>query len=402
MKIVIHDYAGHPFQVQLSRCLATRGHQVTHLYAGGLLTPRGALQRTADDVASFDIRPVEMAAGYRENKYSLVKRRGYETGYGRSLVKELKVLAPDLVVSGNTPTEPQWYLVKEMSRLGVPVITWVQDFYSLAVTKLLSRKLPVAGAMIGWWYRRLDAKCFKRSQGVIGITDDFVPHLQTFGVPESRIATVPNWAPLEELPMRPRQNSWAAAQQLEGKFVFLYSGTLAMKHNPDMLVALATGLSGDPRMTLVVISEGPGADYLKEQQRRRGLGNLMLLPFQPFGEMPNVLASANVLVTLLEADAGVFSVPSKVLTYLCAGRPILGAMPAENLASKTLVEIGAGRVVGPDDEAAFVQAGTELLNSPERETRMGQRARAYAEERFDIESITNRFEEAFERFKQSA
>ena len=32
MKIIVHDYAGHPFQVQLSRRLASRGHEVLHLY----------------------------------------------------------------------------------------------------------------------------------------------------------------------------------------------------------------------------------------------------------------------------------------------------------------------------------------------------------------------------------
>ena len=55
----------------------------------------------------------------------------------------------------------------------------------------------------------------------------------------------------------------------------------------------------------------------------------MLLPYQPFGRLSEVLASADVLVALLESDAGAYSVPSKVLTYLAAGRPILGAIPAE-------------------------------------------------------------------------
>ena len=41
-----------------------------------------------------------------------------------------------------------------------------------------------------------------------------------------------------------------------------------------------------------------------------------------------MLASADVLVALLETDAGAFSVPSKVLTSLSAGRPILAAIPA--------------------------------------------------------------------------
>jgi len=30
MRIGIHDFSGHPFQVQLSRELASRGHEVVH------------------------------------------------------------------------------------------------------------------------------------------------------------------------------------------------------------------------------------------------------------------------------------------------------------------------------------------------------------------------------------
>ena len=47
MRIVVHDYAGHPNQVYLSRELARRGHQVLHLYAGSFETPRAARRETA-------------------------------------------------------------------------------------------------------------------------------------------------------------------------------------------------------------------------------------------------------------------------------------------------------------------------------------------------------------------
>jgi hypothetical protein len=44
---------------------------------------------------------------------------------------------------------------------------------------------------------------------------------------------------LDEPPQKPRRNSWSARHGLDDKFVFLYSGTLAMKHNPDILWQLA-------------------------------------------------------------------------------------------------------------------------------------------------------------------
>ena len=116
------------------------------------------------------------------------------------------------------------------------------------------------------------------------------------------------------------------------------------------------------------------------------------MPFQPFDRLPEVQGAADVLVAILEPDAGVFSVPSKVLSYMCAGRAILGAMPRQNLAARTIVDQGAGVVVEPDDAAGFRAAADAMLAQPERLATYGAAARRYAENTFDIDRITDRFE----------
>ncbi len=392
MRLLLHDYAGHPFQVQLSRELARRGHEVIHAYAGRLLTPRGALTRREGDAAGFSLCEVPMSPAYRDDKYSFLKRRGHEVVYGTELTALVRRSKADAIISGNTPTEPQWAMVQAARQAGVPFFTWLQDFYSLAVDKLARKKLPLIGAMAGAWYRHLDAKCLQASAGVVAITDDFVPILQQFGVPPEKVTVIENWAPLDELPLRPRRNEWSARHGMDDKFVFLYSGTLAMKHNPDLLRRLAEHFKDDSDIRVVVISEGPGADFLREHKADGKLANLEMLPFQSFGEMPEVLASADVLVTVLEADAGVFSVPSKVLTYLTAGRAILGAMPAENLATRIIRREGCGLCALPQDAPGFLAAASELRRDNVRRGIMAGKARAYAVSAFDITRIADRFE----------
>lgn len=397
MRIVVHDYAGHPFPVQLSRELARREHTVLHAFAGGLLTPRGVLQRVAGDAPTLDFAEVPMSPQYRANKYSFLKRRGYEAAYGRELASLLERTLPDLIISGQTPTEPQWTMIRIARQLGVPVVTWVQDFYSVAVEKLARRKLPLVGALAGWWYRYLDGKCLRASAGIVAITEDFVPILARFGVPTERVTVIPNWAPLDELPLRPRHNPWSARHGLDDKLVFLYSGTLAMKHNPDLLRRLAVRFRDDATVRVVVISEGPGADYLRERKGVENLRNLELLPFQPFEDMPDVLAAADVLVAVLEADAGVFSVPSKVLSYHCAGRAILAAISARNLAARIIHSEASGICVEPQDVQGFLLRAAELRQDAALRARSGRSARAYAEKHFDVKAIADQFEVVFRR-----
>ncbi len=88
MRIVVHDYAGHPNEVYMSRELARRGHDVLHLYAGSIETPRGELVKTARDAPTFEVEGVFHTKPFLKHTY--VRRQLQEIEYGRLLVKRIE------------------------------------------------------------------------------------------------------------------------------------------------------------------------------------------------------------------------------------------------------------------------------------------------------------------------
>ncbi|MGL4399524.1 MAG: glycosyltransferase family 4 protein [Luteolibacter sp.] len=398
MKIIVHDYAGHAFPISLSRELAARGHQVVHAFASSLQTPRGSLARKPGDSATLEFREIPMNPEYVRHKYSFRRRRNMEICYGREVAKFIRAWKPDAVLSGNTPTETQEPITRAAIADGGRFYYWVQDFYSLAVDQILRRKIPFAGAWIGAYYRHLDRHQFRRSSGVIAITGDFTSILASeFGVDPEKVKVVPNWALIEDLPVLPKDNAWSRGHSLHDKFVFLYSGTIGMKHNPGMLLELARRHVAEPEVRVVVVSEGIGAEWLRKESAAAGLSNLLILPYQPFEELPLVMATGDVLVGILEEEAGVFSVPSKTLSYLCAGRPLLLAMPLENLAARITRDHRAGITVAPGDLDGFLQAATTLRNSEPLRAELARNARAYAEATFPIVKTAAVFDEILAR-----
>jgi glycosyltransferase involved in cell wall biosynthesis len=261
----------------------------------------------------------------------------------------------------------------------------------------LKKKIPGFGHAVGLYYVNLERSLLRKSDEVVLITEDFRPLMERWGIARDRVHVIPNWAPLEELPLQPKDNEWARTHQLHEEFCFLYSGTLGLKHNPELLVQLAVRFREDTAVRVVVISQGLGADYLKKRRAELELDNLIIMGYQPYEQLPQVLGAADVLVALLEPDAGVFSVPSKVLTYLCAGRPLLLAVPPDNLAARIVIENQAGLVVHPSDVAGFLRSAEDLLNDPALRERLGRNARHYAETHFDIEKITDQFEKILQR-----
>lgn len=398
MKIALHDYAGHPFQIQLSRSLAARGHDVLHLYCSSNPTsPKGLVSRADCDPKSFDIRPIGLPREVR--KSDLISRWQLERLYGSRLVEEVSAFNPDVVVSANSPLDAQSLLLSWSHRADRRFVFWLQDLIGLATHRILSKRLSLAGELVGRHYQQKEFSLLKRSDFVVGITDDFRDILNKKGVNLKRYVTIQNWAPLNEVEQRSRSNAWSRKHGLDNKFVFLYSGTLGFKHNPNLILELARRFVSRPDVRIVVNSQGEAADWLRNEATRLAVSNLIVNPFQPFDVMSDVLGSADVLICILESDSGIYSVPSKVLTYHCAGRPMLLAVPANNLAARIVSTEQTGFIVPPDEVDAFCKKADELMLRPDLCRSMAQNARRYADQTFDISAITDEFETVFSRLE---
>ena len=391
-RIIVHDYTGHPFQVQLSRDLARRGHHVLHAFSADFQTPKGDLNRRDDDPETFAIEPISLGREFAKGTY--LKRRFQELDYARHAAAIFARYQPDVVISANTPTEAQALLQRRMRAQGAGFVFWMQDIYSVAVERLLARRNRIVGHVVGWRYRQLEKACVRASDATVVISPDFEDVLAGWGIDGRRVTTIPNWAPLGEIVPRPKENSWARAHGVADRPCLLYSGTLGLKHQPHLLTALARTVAPAP---VVVVSEGVGADWLTAEKARGGLENLRLLPFQPYHAMSDVFGAADVLVSLLERDAGVFSVPSKILSYMCAERALLAAVPAENLSARIIEGAGAGVVVAPDDWKGFCAGARGLLDDDVTRRCHALAAGAYARAHFDIRTITDRFEAVIDR-----
>ena len=219
--------------------------------------------------------------------------------------------------------------------------------------------------------------------------------MKAWGIGDGEFSTIPNWAPLSEISLQPKNNPWAIENGLGNKFCFLYTGILGLKHDPEIFIKLALNLQEYDDVRIVVVSEGGGAEWLLAQKSNLHLDSLIVLPFQPTQVYDQVLGAGDVLVSVLREDAGAYSVPSKVLSYLCAGRPMLLSVPLENAAAKMVLESQAGLVSAPTDHEGFLQNARLLYENHELRSSLGKSGRSFAENEFDIELIADKFEAVF-------
>ncbi|UQX12188.1 glycosyltransferase family 4 protein [Candidatus Mycobacterium methanotrophicum] len=386
MRLVIHDYSGHPGQIHLSRELARRGHHVEHQYCASYTTGRGATERRDGDPESFAVLAIELGSEFA--RYSPLVRLRQELEYARMSSRAILAARPDVAVLSNIPLLSLFMLTFLLRMRRVPYVFWQQDIYSEAIRVIARDRFGWPGRLIGWVAGRVERRVARGAAAIVAISDTFVEQLEAWGVQTSKVHIVPNWAAVDEMPLRPRDNAWAKAHDLVGMPVVMYAGTLGAKHDPSVISDLARMAPTGSRM--VVVSEGRGREWLEPKVDE--LPGLMLLDYQPYEQLPDMLASADVLLVVLESNASRYSVPSKVLNYFCAGRPVLALLPPDNAVAKMVEAAEAGLTVAPGDADAASAALRSLLASPVARAAMGTAARRYAERTFDVERVGDRFE----------
>jgi glycosyltransferase involved in cell wall biosynthesis len=388
MRILVHDHSGHPFQVQLSRELARRGHSVTHSYCAAYVSGKGHLAAGPDESLTFDPIGVDMVA----EKDRFARRLLQEVRWAFQLVRQVRRTRPDVVMVSNAQIPTLVLFSMAMAVLRVPWVLWHQDVYAVAVKSFAGDKLSRGFGLVAHGFEIAERWICRRAAGIVAIAPSFIPVHEAWGTADKTVV-IPNWAPLDEIVPVDRKNDWAVENQLDDTYTLLYSGTLGLKHNPALLVSLARAVREQGKdVRLVVVNEGPAVEVVRAEAERHDVP-LTLLPFQPYERLPEVLGSGDILVVLLEQQAGAFSVPSKTLSYLCAGRPVLGMMPSENLAAELIDEVG-GYVTAPNEAAlpGAAQWGAELLGDPERRQELGEAARELAEREFSLDRSADRFE----------
>lgn len=373
LRIEFNDFPGHPLFSTLCASLADLGHHVWFTSCPTVASPRGDL------TARQRLAVTELPVRHTMSRKSLLGRLFGEIAYGWKSARSARRHHPDVVVANQMPALSLLILCTMVRR--VPVVVWLQDIQSglAAVTGVPLRRQLAA------LVQRIERRALRRAALVMPISQRLAEHPVLAGIPPDRLHVRPNWGDPISVSQEPKDNAWSVLHDLATRPVVLYSGTLGLKHDGEVLVNIARRLQQDkPEARVVIASFGDQYEALKARAAEEGLTTFVALPLQPFRELSSMLAAADVLVVTLRTDASEYSVPSKVLNYLCAGRPI-AALVARSNPIWELINVHARAGLATADRDALVQFVIDQLEEPAASAALGANARAYASTSFDTD-----------------
>ena len=195
------------------------------------------------------------------------------------------------------------------------------------------------------------------------------------GADAGKMVIIHNWA--DTMLLAPATGTaFASAHHLRDRFVVMHAGNIGLSQNLEIVLGAAERLRNDARVRFVMVGDGARRAALEAAAARRGLANIVFLPYQPREAMRDSYAAADVFLVSLRAGLSGFIVPSKVYSIIAAGKPFIAAIEEDSEAVAIAREHGCGEVVPPGDDEALARAIQALADNPARIARMAHAARA--------------------------
>ncbi|MDZ7956087.1 glycosyltransferase family 4 protein [Nostoc sp. DedQUE09] len=306
-----------------------------------------------------------------------------------SFVPALLGWRPDVILS-TSPSLPSCVPVALLGWLrACPVILNLQDILPEAAVHvgLLKNKLLIQ------LFTLLEKFAYRSASKISVIADGFVDNLRAKGVEAHKIVQIPNWVDVNFIrPLPKEDNPFRAAHNLNGKFVVLYSGNIALTQGLESVVKAASVLRHIPDIVFVIVGEAKGLQRLQQECLDCGADNVLLLPFQPRKHLPQMLAAADVGLVVQKKNVVSFNMPSKIQVLLASGGALVASVPDNGTAARAIRQSGGGVIVPPEDPQALAMAILDLYKNPEKVKTLGYKSRQYAVEQYAFEQALNQYE----------
>jgi glycosyltransferase involved in cell wall biosynthesis len=389
---IYHDPEPIPKTGDLARELQRRGHEVTVVtafphYPSGTLYPG-----------------FRLALWRRENRGGVPVLRTFIYPYhgSRSSLRMLNYLSwmvSSVQAAWLTPPCDVIYVWHPPLTVGVSAwilsrlkrVPFVYDVQDLWPESALASGLMKPGFLVDALYR-LARWVYRRAPRILVVSDGAAEHLRRAGVDPSKVTVASHWVDTSDFE-RPSNRDVRAEFGWADKFVVMFAGNLGMVQGLETVIDSGAVLQRSaPRVLLVLVGDGAARPGLEQLVADRGLSNVVFAGRHPAPEMPAFFGAADaLLVHLRRSEIADHAIPTKILSYMAAARPIVCG--TGGAAADLVAAAGAGIVTPPGDPMALATAIQRLasLPAPERE-QLGRRGRAYLHRHFDKRHVIDGYE----------
>jgi glycosyltransferase involved in cell wall biosynthesis len=188
------------------------------------------------------------------------------------------------------------------------------------------------------------------------------------GVRPELVRNLPNFSHVDTSTAT-REEALQALGWPTDKFLVVHTGNIGKKQGLGVVAQAARRLeSASSDIEFVIV--GDGNDRPAVERMASGCGNIRFVGLLSDVEYPLALRAADILLLCERPGVLEMSMPSKLTSYVTAGRPILAAVQAGGITASYVSDHQIAHMVAPGDPAALIDGVESLRRDSERCARL--------------------------------
>ena len=326
---------------------------------------------------------------YIPNPVTALKRVVHEASFITSAtIRAIGRRRPDvlLVVSPPLGLTASAILLSRIWR--VPYVFDVMDLQPDAAGDL--------GMLPGWAVRflyKVEGAAYRNARLVTTLTPSMRKKIVDKGVPAEKVELLEPRMDDSLVDLRPEEGSiFRQRYGLGEKFLVTHSGNMGMKQGLDVVLDAAALHRGDDSMQFLFVGDGADCERIQRRAAEMRLENVRFLPLLNQEDFRGLLAASGICLVTQQNHVSEIAFPSKIVTYLAAGRPIIASVNRDCEVARVVRESGAGRVVDAEEPEALALALKEMRD--ENLSEYGENARKYASMRWSSMRVLGHMEQS--------
>jgi colanic acid biosynthesis glycosyl transferase WcaI len=382
-----------PYTTDLAEYLAARGHQVTvattfpHYPAW---RTQEAYQNKRALTEAHNGVTIHRRAVALPRKATTLRRVLYDTSLGLGALHSGWRAPADVILAVEPPIQAGVAARLLARGTRVPYLIWIQDLALEAATAV--------GMMRDSWAlragRQMEEWAHAGAERLLVISHGFRDNLVGKGMPRDKVEFLPNWAAADLVRAQGQGCAFRYAHAIpEHALVVLHSGNMGVKQQLENVLDAAVRLKLHPEIYWLLVGDGSQRDALAARVAREQLENVHMLPLQPRETLPDLLAAADIVLVNQHPDVVEAVIPSKLIMYMAAARPVVVAAHSESEAVRQLQVANCGVWVPPGEPDALAGAVLELGNDPLRRAQLGVQGRAFVQGKLAREPLLGQLED---------
>jgi colanic acid biosynthesis glycosyl transferase WcaI len=294
---------------------------------------------------------------------------------------------PDVIYSNAWPVFATSIMMSIAKLRGVPVVVSVQDVYP---ESLVSQVRTGPQSLIFRVTRCIDALIARQAKALIVISRRFQEiYRTTRAVPAEKIHVVHNWGNRRTINADHVANAeYRKSHRIpQEALLAVYAGNIGPAAGAERILEAFEQLQDLPNAYLLIA--GSGSNLASCMERAKALGLRRVIFHSPWQqeETEIVLGAADLLLLPTIGNQSLASVPSKLISYLLAGRPVLAMVLPESETASMIMTAGAGWIVPPDKPDALAAEIRLISSLPANQLHsLGKSGKAFAHQNLCRES----------------